>query len=339
MSLTASSRSVARSTQPSSASTSAQCCGSTSIRSTRRGPGGTMTAARRSASRCSTVALPPLVLVSQSTASIAAAVSGTTTCARRVPSAAATARARVGVQPLAQSALLVLQAPPASVEVVAPLAERLRQVAQPGLLGEGVEERVLALLDGPLERRAGVRERLEVPLGLGARHLGLGQLRAQSIDFRPERRGLPRELRETHRDPLGLAAAFGRARRELPAALGEPLRPRLGLRGREALGRQLPLHGAQPLLVGRAGGVGLVAGAAPLADGLRRRGLLRLQGRQALAQGGDLGRPAALADRHHAQVELAQLLLDAMVLLGAPRLALEGSHLPLELAQDVLHAE
>src|SRR6266404_3614880 len=105
----------------------------------------------------------------------------------------------------------------------------------------------------------------EVPLGLGARHLVVWQLRAQSIDFRPERRGLPRELRETHRDPLGLAAALRRARRELPAALGEPLRPGLGLRGREALGRQLPLHGAQPLLVGRAGGVGLVAGAAPLA--------------------------------------------------------------------------
>src|SRR6266404_3202837 len=102
-------------------------------------------------------------------------------------------------------------------------------------------------------------------LGLGARHLVVWQLRAQSIDFRPERRGLPRELRETHRDPLGLAAALRRARRELPAALGEPLRPGLGLRGREALGRQLPLHGAQPLLVGRAGGVGLVAGAAPLA--------------------------------------------------------------------------
>src|SRR5207245_1117158 len=173
-----------------------------SMRSSRRGPGGTMTAARRSASRGSTVALPPLVLASQSTASIAAAVSGTTTCARRVPSAAATARSRSfgtrstlarsaaapgarptrlatpRVQPLAQSALLVLQAPPASVEVVAPLAERLRQVAQPGLLGEGVEERVLALLDGPLERRAGARERLEVPLGLGARRLGLGQLRA-----------------------------------------------------------------------------------------------------------------------------------------------------------------
>src|SRR5205814_2068790 len=139
------------------------------------------------------------------------------------------ARPRVGVQPLAEGPLLVLQTPPASVEVVAPLAERLRQVAQPGLLGEGVEERVLALLDGLLEWRARPRERLDVRLGL--------------------------------------------------------------------------------------------------------------EGRQALAQGRDLGRAAPLADRHHAQVELAQLLLDAMVLLGAPRLALERGHLPLELAQDVLHAE
>src|SRR5437763_711319 len=214
--------------------------------------------------------------------------------------ARALARPRVGMQPLAEGALLVLQAPPASVEVVAPLAERLRQVAQPGLLGEGVEERVLALLDGLLEWRARPRERLDVRLGLGARRLALRQLRAQPIDLRPERRRLPRELREPGLDPLRLAAALDRARRELPAALGEPLRPRLGRRGREMLGRQLPLHGAQPLLVGRAGGVGLVAGAAATPDGLRRRGLLRLQGRQALAQGPDLGRPAPLADRHHA---------------------------------------
>src|SRR5207245_1395950 len=152
-------------------------------------------------------------------------------------------------------------------------------------------------------------------------------------------RRLPGELREPGLDPPGLAAALGRPRRELPAALGEAMRPCLGLGGGEALGRQLLLHRAQPLLVGRTGGMGLVAGAAAAADGRRRRGLLRLEGRQALAQGRDLGRPAPLADRHHAQVELAQLLLDAMVLLGAPRLTLERGHLPLELAQDVLHAE
>src|SRR5205823_5633513 len=100
--------------------------------------------------------------------------------------------------------------------------------AEVGTLGERLaalqaEEAAAAeaLFDGPLERHAGARERLEEPLGLGARRLGLGQLRAQSIDFRPERRALPRELRETHRDPLRLAAALGRARRELPAALGE----------------------------------------------------------------------------------------------------------------------
>src|SRR5216110_437100 len=131
-----------------------------------------------------------------------------------------------------------------------------------------------------------------------------------------------------------LAAAEAQARSH-----GLAERPCLGLGGGEAFGRQLLLHRAQPLLVGRASGVGLVEGAAPLADGLRRGGLLRLEGRQALAQGRDLGRAAPLADRHHAQVELAQLLLDAMVLLGAPRLALERGHLPLELAQDVLHAE
>src|SRR5439155_1760509 len=138
------------------------------------------------------------------------------------------ARQRVGMQPLAEGALLVLQAPPAAVEVVAPLAERLRQVAQPGLFGEGVEERVLALLDGLLEWRARPRERLDARLGLGARRLALRLLRAQPIDLRPERRRGLCELRETGRDPLALAAALDRPRRELPAALGEAMRPCLG---------------------------------------------------------------------------------------------------------------
>src|SRR5213594_4153893 len=53
-----------------------------------------MTAARRSASRGSTVALPALDSLSQPTAATADAVSGTTIWARRVPSAAATARSR-----------------------------------------------------------------------------------------------------------------------------------------------------------------------------------------------------------------------------------------------------
>src|SRR5439155_952527 len=92
--------------------------------------------------------------------------------------------------------LLVLQTPPASVEVVAPLAESLAQVAQPCLLGEGIEVRVLGLLDRPLERETGPLERLEVRLGLRARGLGSGELRVQPIDLLLEPCRLPGERRE-----------------------------------------------------------------------------------------------------------------------------------------------
>src|SRR4029453_9827473 len=47
-------------------------------------------------------------------------------------------------------------------------------------------------------------------------------------------------------------------------------------------------------------------------------------------------RPAPPPGSHDAQVELAQRSLDAVILLGAPRLALEGAHLPIELVQHVL---
>ena len=49
--------------------------------------------------------------------------------------------------------------------------------------------------------------------------------------------------------------------------------------------------------------------------------------------------PCAVSTREHTQIELAQLVLEAMVLLGTLRLPLERPLLSLELAQDVLHPE
>jgi hypothetical protein len=122
------------------------------------------------------------------------------------------------VQTIAERALLVLELATPTLEVLMPLAERLRQVAEPGLLGEGVHEEVLGRLDVPRDGLAGIGERREARLRRTERRFGLGKVAAQAVDLVREDGRFRVELREPGPDPDDLVLRLARPRRELVAA-------------------------------------------------------------------------------------------------------------------------
>src|SRR5581483_5043002 len=259
----------------------------------------------------------------------------------REPRDRGTRRLRLSVvrpQPLAERALFVVELAPPPEELVAPHAEHLDGVPEVHLLRLGVEEDVLGLFDRRFDRRARRRELGETLLGAARFLLGQGQLAAEPRRLGEERLGFGGELREPPLQLLGVCAASRRARRELVCARGERRRASLRFGHGQARLRALLVHDAEPLRIRRAGRPCLTARALRAADVVLERRLLVVDRGLAGRERVELARPRAAAGGHHAEVQLPQLRLDAMVLLGAARLSLERGHLAVELAEHVLNA-
>src|SRR3989449_1661076 len=135
-----------------------------------------------------------------------------------------------------------------------------------------------------------------------------------------------------------LAPRLRGATHELDPARGETRAERTSLARAQAVLGDLLLAGVQTILVGAPAGSSLGGGAARAAARVLELRLLGAHCRQAIGEDADLLGPGTLPRRHDPEIQCFEAVLDPVVLLGPAGLAVERSHLALDLAQHILDA-